>query len=308
MARPVTFVNVPPNTTPPAGAPRTNAANLNKVQDESVEVLDEGTSRGNGRAINFTGSGVSAVWNSGASRFDVTVAGISGATAAQVTFTPTGSIASTTVQDAIAEVAAEAAGTYSLPDASTSVKGGVTLSTAPASASAPIAAGTNDGRIPSQGENDALAGTNGTPSDSNRFVTNADPRNSDARTPTAHTHPTSAITGLDTALAALLPKRLVIEDRSATTAYTLVAADAYKLKRYTGTSAVTWTVPASVFVAGDWVDVIEAFGAGQVTLAAGAGFTLRSRDGWFKTAGDMARVQIYFISATEAYLTGDTAL
>ncbi len=32
----------------------------------------------------------------------------------------------------------------------------------------------------------ALAGTNGTPSGSNKFVTNSDPRNSDARTPTAH--------------------------------------------------------------------------------------------------------------------------
>jgi hypothetical protein len=42
----------------------------------------------------------------------------------------------------------------------------------------------DDGRIPTQDENDALVGTSGTPSTSNKYVTNADPRNSDARTPT----------------------------------------------------------------------------------------------------------------------------
>lgn len=45
----------------------------------------------------------------------------------------------------------------------------------------------NDSRVPTQDENDALAGTSGTPSSINKYVTNADPRNSDARAPTAHT-------------------------------------------------------------------------------------------------------------------------
>jgi hypothetical protein len=40
---------------------------------------------------------------------------------------------------------------------------------------------TND---PTADEKAALAGTNGTPADANRYVTNSDPRNSDARTPT----------------------------------------------------------------------------------------------------------------------------
>jgi len=44
----------------------------------------------------------------------------------------------------------------------------------------------DDSRIPAQDENDALVGTNGAPSTSNKYVTNSDPRNSDARTPTAH--------------------------------------------------------------------------------------------------------------------------
>ena len=48
------------------------------------------------------------------------------------------------------------------------------------------AAAGNDSRIPTQDENDALQGTSGVPSNANRYVTNADSRNSDARTPTAH--------------------------------------------------------------------------------------------------------------------------
>lgn len=56
-------------------------------------------------------------------------------------------------------------------DASTTVKGITKLSTAPASASNPIAVGDNDGRVPTQDENDALAGTSGTPSSTNKYVT-----------------------------------------------------------------------------------------------------------------------------------------
>lgn len=44
----------------------------------------------------------------------------------------------------------------------------------------------NDSRIPTQDENDALLGTNGTPSGANRFVTASDPTNTNARTPIAH--------------------------------------------------------------------------------------------------------------------------
>ncbi len=41
----------------------------------------------------------------------------------------------------------------------------------------------NDSRIPIQDQNDALDGTNGTPSSANKYVTNSDSRNSDSRTP-----------------------------------------------------------------------------------------------------------------------------
>lgn len=48
-----------------------------------------------------------------------------------------------------------------------------------------VAAG-DDARIPSSGEKAALAGTAGTPSGSNKYVTNDDTRNTDSRAPTAH--------------------------------------------------------------------------------------------------------------------------
>ena len=48
-----------------------------------------------------------------------------------------------------------------------------------------LAAG-NDSRFPTTGEKAALAGTSGTPSSTNKYVTNSDARLSNARTPTAH--------------------------------------------------------------------------------------------------------------------------
>ena len=44
----------------------------------------------------------------------------------------------------------------------------------------------NDTRLPTQDENDALAGTNGTPATANPFVTDSDTRNTDSRTPTGN--------------------------------------------------------------------------------------------------------------------------
>lgn len=63
-----------------------------------------------------------------------------------------------------------------VPDASTTVKGASKASVAPASSTNPIFVGDNDPRVPSQGENDALVGTSGTPSSTNKYVTNADTR------------------------------------------------------------------------------------------------------------------------------------
>lgn len=59
------------------------------------------------------------------------------------------------------------------------------------------------------------------------------------------------------------------------TTYTLVASDAYKLVSVSNASAITVTVPPSVFSAGDVIDVAQ-FGAGQITFAQGSGVTITS--------------------------------
>ena len=79
-------------------------------------------------------------------------------------------------------------GGWTAVDASTSTKGIAKASVAPASATEPIFVGDNDPRVPTTGENDALQGTSGTPSNTNRFVTDGDSRMTNARTPSAHTH------------------------------------------------------------------------------------------------------------------------
>ena len=59
------------------------------------------------------------------------------------------------------------------------------------------------------------------------------------------------------------------------TTYTLVAADLGKLVTLSNGSGITLTVPPSVFVSGNIIN-IQALGLGQVTLAQGAGVTITS--------------------------------
>lgn len=56
------------------------------------------------------------------------------------------------------------------------------------------------------------------------------------------------------------------------TTYTLVAADLGKLVTLSNASAITLTIPPSVFAAGNQIH-IQQLGAGQVTIAGGAGIT-----------------------------------
>jgi hypothetical protein len=59
------------------------------------------------------------------------------------------------------------------------------------------------------------------------------------------------------------------------TAYTLALTDADNVVTSTGASAVTVTVPPSVFSAGDIITVLQT-GAGQVTFTQGSGVTITS--------------------------------
>ena len=92
-----------------------------------------------------------------------------------------------------------------------------------------------------------------------------------------------------------------------TDSYTLVYADQLKTIEMNKATANTLTVPANVFVAGNQI-LITQYGAGQTTIAAGAGMTLRSDGGKLKINTQYSMATILFISATEAYVSGNLAL
>ena len=74
--------------------------------------------------------------------------------------------------------------------------------------------------------------------------------------------------------AAALPKLVSFNAQTGTT-YTFVAGDADKLVTTSNASAVTVTIPPSVFSAGQQFDV-QSIGVGLTTFAAGAGVTITS--------------------------------
>ena len=78
---------------------------------------------------------------------------------------------------------------------------------------------------------------------------------------------------VDTQLATLTTK-IQFNNQTGTT-YTLVASDLAKLVTCSNGSPITVTIPPSVFVAGNVIN-LQQTGAGQVTFAQGAGVTITS--------------------------------
>jgi hypothetical protein len=93
------------------------------------------------------------------------------------------------------------------------------------------------------------------------------------------------------------------------TTYTLQASDAGKLVRLTNASPITLTLPNSL--GANFCCSILQGGAGQVTLSAASGATLRNRQSHTKLAGTWAWASIVVVSnsggsAAEYVLAGDT--
>jgi hypothetical protein len=89
--------------------------------------------------------------------------------------------------------------------------------------------------------------------------------------------------------------------------YTFVAADRYRLVLGSNATAITMTVPPNSGVAyplGSALQVAQQ-GAGQITLAPGAGVTLRQAHG-LKTSALYAVVTLIKVATDEWYVTGDT--
>lgn len=94
------------------------------------------------------------------------------------------------------------------------------------------------------------------------------------------------------------------------TTYTLVTADRGKVVECTNASAITVTLPNSLAV-GFCCTIVQG-GAGQVTLSAASGATLRNRQSHTKTAGQWSGATLYVRtnsggSAAEYVLNGDTS-
>lgn len=99
----------------------------------------------------------------------------------------------------------------------------------------------------------------------------------------------------------------VTQTTQAGTTYTLALVDANTVVESNNAAAVTVTVPpnsAAAFPVGTTIGLRQ-YGAGQVTVAAGSGVTLRSRDGVLKLAGQYAEAALTKRAADEWVLTGD---
>lgn len=99
----------------------------------------------------------------------------------------------------------------------------------------------------------------------------------------------------------------VVSTQFAGTAYTFVLLDAQTVKESTGAAAAAATIPPVASVPWPVGTVIEVFqyGAGQVTIVAGAGVTLRSDGARVKTGGQYATVGLRHRATNEWVLSGD---
>jgi hypothetical protein len=90
------------------------------------------------------------------------------------------------------------------------------------------------------------------------------------------------------------------------TSYTLTATDNGGVVAFTSGSAVALTVPSDLG-AGFSCSVVQ-YGAGQITVSAGSGATLRLRASANKTAGQYAIASLLSVVANEYILVGDTTV
>jgi hypothetical protein len=93
---------------------------------------------------------------------------------------------------------------------------------------------------------------------------------------------------------AALPKLLTFNAQTGTT-YTLVAGDADKLVTTSNGSAITVTIPPSVFSAGQQINV-QSIGVGLTTFAQGAGVTITSTGSG--TLGNAPKLRARFSACT----------
>lgn len=90
------------------------------------------------------------------------------------------------------------------------------------------------------------------------------------------------------------------------TTYTLASSDNGKVLVFTNGSAVTVTIPSG-FPVGYNCSIVQ-YGAGQVTVSAGSGVTLRLRTSANKTGGQYAVASLLSVVSNEYLFAGDTSV
>lgn len=101
--------------------------------------------------------------------------------------------------------------------------------------------------------------------------------------------------------------KTVPENAQTGTTYTLVLADAGKMVSLSNASAITMTVPPNSSVAfpvNTRIDLVQ-YGAGQVTVAAGSGVTIRSSGSKLKLSGQYSGATLWKKATDEWVLIGD---
>lgn len=101
----------------------------------------------------------------------------------------------------------------------------------------------------------------------------------------------------------------VIINAQTGTTYTLAAGDAAEMVSLSNAASITLTVPSNASVAfptGTQVILYQA-GAGQVTVAAAAGVTIRSQGSKLKLTGQYAVASLIKIGTDEWILAGNVA-
>lgn len=92
-----------------------------------------------------------------------------------------------------------------------------------------------------------------------------------------------------------------------TASYTLVATDVGKVVEMNNASANNLTVPPAssvAFAIGAYVEVLQ-YGAGQTTIVAGAGVTLRSASAKLKLTGQYSSAMLRYLGSDEWAVAGD---
>ena len=114
----------------------------------------------------------------------------------------------------------------------------------------------------------------------------------------------SGLSGGVTSGTAVLRLKLEFDAETGTT-YTLVAGNLNQLVTLNNASPITLTVPPSVFSAGDVINIAQ-IGAGQVTLAQGAGVTISSTGSG--TGGNAPKLRAKFSAASIICTASNTFL